>query len=703
MAARDSDDSDEEAADEEEEEEDIETALDAEFEEEEEDMDEEEEESEEDATERLKTEIGDRYDEETGRLAVVQETLEELLIPRLEINGGRKPRIVRYCIEKALRPVIDYRESLFDRCFAIDMFLANKMIVTGYKFPSRFGRWCPVKLMSGEVIQPQYGSGLPAYPVVYRQHVYFCCSEEARDEFVLCPAKYLKQPSPKPVVPIRIAIIGPPKSGKTTLAKRFTAEYGVVRLSIGEAIRKVLNNQSHTELARQINLRVGAHRVVDEASMVQAVDITLLNMHFQTGGFVLDGYPLTARQVELMTERKIIPVKVLELRVTDEEVIRRGIADRNDPARLLPLHDSHQILAIRLNCWQKEVAAVRDWYEHEHRNWSLLDGQRSKWKVWNEALEEARQSVRQIQIYLHRISSGRAASITDMCITQKELLARLGDFSQYCPVSLADKGELVDCSITPSLEFAAEFRGRYYKMASRAELEKFLADPTRYVPPNAPRPLPSPDMLPKRRSAADVKAMFPIQIELQGYCPVTFWDGKQRYEHIVPGDPELVVEYRGKIYYLESEKKLDKFMRLPELYHGLKLPNKLPPKKDPLSVSSLPMLGYMEQTVSTAITKALTEVGCVKPKYPYLDAKRSALLYVAYHLKAYNPKSSEYVRKKYKQKLQKFEEQCELIKYLGQEMTSLYREPEERPIDFDHKLTNFLALKGLEPNMTWCA
>jgi len=67
---RDSDDSDEEA-EEEEEEEDIEALLDAE-EDEEDEMEEEEEESEEDAIERLKTEIGDRYDEETGKVATVQ-------------------------------------------------------------------------------------------------------------------------------------------------------------------------------------------------------------------------------------------------------------------------------------------------------------------------------------------------------------------------------------------------------------------------------------------------------------------------------------------------------------------------------------------------------------------------------------------------------------------------------------------------------
>ena len=69
------------------------------------------------------------------------------------------------------------------------------------------------------------------------------------------------------------------------------------------------------------------------------------------------------------------------------------------------------------------------------------------------------------------------------------------------------------------------------------------------------------------------------------------------------------------------------------MYHGLILPRKLPPRGTPLSVHQLPMLGFLEQTVSEAITKALTAVGCFKPKYPFLTAKRSALLYVAYHLK----------------------------------------------------------------------
>ena len=68
------------------------------------------------------------------------------------------------------------------------------------------------------------------------------------------------------------------------VANRFVAEYGVVRLSIGEAIRKVLNFQSYTELARQINLHLKAGTTVPDKLAVQALEVALLDMQCQTRG-----------------------------------------------------------------------------------------------------------------------------------------------------------------------------------------------------------------------------------------------------------------------------------------------------------------------------------------------------------------------------------------------------------------------------------
>lgn len=72
--------------------------------------------------------------------------MEEALIPRAEVDGGRKPHIVRYILTKKLKPYVEFRHSLFERVYTISERLAKKMLTVGYKQPSRFGRWCPVKV-----------------------------------------------------------------------------------------------------------------------------------------------------------------------------------------------------------------------------------------------------------------------------------------------------------------------------------------------------------------------------------------------------------------------------------------------------------------------------------------------------------------------------------------------------------------------------
>lgn len=83
-----------------------------------------------------------------------------------------------------------------------------------------------------------------------------------------------------------------------------------------------------------------------------------------------------------------------------------------------------------------------------------------------------------IYIHTHTHSNlliiGKAACIDKLCITPQELTSRLGEFGQFCPVSLAESYELVDCSTTEALEFAAEFRGHYYKTSSREKLNVSL-------------------------------------------------------------------------------------------------------------------------------------------------------------------------------------------------------------------------------------
>ena len=52
------------------------------------------------------------------------------------------------------------------------------------------------------------------------------------------------------------------------------------------------------------------------------------------------------------------------------------------------------------------MVPIRDYYKEEHANLMNVEGKKSKWWVWNQATEIAKDSVRQIQSYLQRVADG---------------------------------------------------------------------------------------------------------------------------------------------------------------------------------------------------------------------------------------------------------------------------------------------------------
>ena len=69
----------------------------------------------------------------------------------------------------------------------------------------------------------------------------------------------------------------------------------------------------------------------------------------------------------------------------------------------------------------------------------------------------------------------------------------------------------------------------YYRTCNESHCDYLLNNPDEYL--SEDNCLPSVDRLPKRVSEVAVKQQFPKRYELQGFCPVTYVDGKERYKY----------------------------------------------------------------------------------------------------------------------------------------------------------------------------
>ena len=94
---------------------------------------------------------------------------------------------------------------------------------------------------------------------------------------------------------MKIVLIGPPGSGKGTLAQGLEKKFGLKHLSMGQLIRQ--EARSNPNLAKRIN----AGSLADDDTTQKILKNRLLQADCQKG-FILDGYPRSPAQAENLRE-----------------------------------------------------------------------------------------------------------------------------------------------------------------------------------------------------------------------------------------------------------------------------------------------------------------------------------------------------------------------------------------------------------------
>jgi adenylate kinase len=157
-----------------------------------------------------------------------------------------------------------------------------------------------------------------------------------------------------------IVIMGPQGSGKGTQAARLALELGVPTISTGDIFRS--NISSGTELGRTAQSYTSRGELVPDEVTNAMVRDRLAQPDVEQG-FILDGYPRNAAQVDeldaiLAELGKRLDV-VLELTADREELLARmakraEIEGRED--------DTAEVIARRLDIYAEQTAPLTDAY-----------------------------------------------------------------------------------------------------------------------------------------------------------------------------------------------------------------------------------------------------------------------------------------------------------------------------------------------------
>lgn len=159
---------------------------------------------------------------------------------------------------------------------------------------------------------------------------------------------------------MRLLLMGPPGAGKGTQATGIALRFGIPAISTGDIFRANVAEETPLGLAARRYMDAGEY-VPDEITNAMVADRVARDDC--RGGFVLDGYPRTQRQVaELdgilaLTGSRLDGVVLLE--ADTEELVQRLLRRAEDQGRA---DDTEHVIRRRLEVYAAETAPLAALY-----------------------------------------------------------------------------------------------------------------------------------------------------------------------------------------------------------------------------------------------------------------------------------------------------------------------------------------------------
>ncbi|MDH5535048.1 MAG: adenylate kinase [Betaproteobacteria bacterium] len=127
---------------------------------------------------------------------------------------------------------------------------------------------------------------------------------------------------------MRILLLGLPGAGKGTQAQFLMRKYGIPQISTGDMLRAAIKED--TPLRREAKQTMEKGRLVPDHIVIELVK-NRVKQPDCANGFIMDGFPRTLPQAEALREAGIAIDFVIEIEVSDGEILRRMSGRRVHP------------------------------------------------------------------------------------------------------------------------------------------------------------------------------------------------------------------------------------------------------------------------------------------------------------------------------------------------------------------------------------
>ena len=155
-----------------------------------------------------------------------------------------------------------------------------------------------------------------------------------------------------------IILLGPPGTGKGTLAKFLVKNQKMIHLSTGDIFRSEIANK--TPLGIQVEKILQNGDYVSDQITNQIIQKAVEEDQDKKKGFIFDGYPRTINQAKFLEEINFVVFKVVYLDLDKKNIVKR-LLNRNRK------DDTLEIIENRFKIYTKQTAPLVNYYQNQNK------------------------------------------------------------------------------------------------------------------------------------------------------------------------------------------------------------------------------------------------------------------------------------------------------------------------------------------------